>query len=95
LNGYPTLSKDQSIGINDSIVYVTPKLLTTIQHDTMLSLVCNYGVYFLNTPKAKIVTKCGRPNQLRLMLGLLGGFKGCIKKVGNHGVEYRDIVDLT
>ena len=44
LNGYPTLYKDQSIGINDSIVYMTPKLLTTIQHDTMLNLVCNYGV---------------------------------------------------
>ena len=57
LNGNPTLSKDQLTRIKASILYMKPKLLSVGNHDTMLKLGCDCGVYFLNTPEARSVKK--------------------------------------
>ena len=38
LTSNPFVSKDQSIQIEVSILYMKPKLLTTANHDTMLNL---------------------------------------------------------
>ena len=40
-----------------SILYVKPKFMTTKNHDTMLNIDCDYGVYFFNIPKDRIVQK--------------------------------------
>ena len=41
------LSKDQLTWIKASNLYMTPKLLTTANHDIILNLGCNYGVCFM------------------------------------------------
>ena len=41
--------------IKAGILYMKPKLLTTIIHNTILNLGFDWGVFFFNTPKARIV----------------------------------------
>jgi hypothetical protein len=55
LNGNPNLSKDQLARIRAGILYIS-KLLIVANHDTMLNLGFNYGIFF-NTLKTSIVKK--------------------------------------
>ena len=49
LKGNPILSKDQLTWINVGILYMQPKLLTTVNHDTMLNLGCDYEMFLEHT----------------------------------------------
>ena len=61
------------------MLYMKPKLLTVTNHDTMLNLGCDCGVWVLNTPKARIVKRHSRPKNLSLIkFDLLGGFIACL-----------------
>jgi hypothetical protein len=54
LNRNRPLSKDHSTRIKAGILCIKPRLLTTAYYDNMLNFGCDFGVYFLNTPKARI-----------------------------------------
>jgi hypothetical protein len=60
LNGNPILSKDQLTWIKVGILYMQPKLLTTINRDTMLNLGCDCGMFFFPL-YAKVVIKVVDP----------------------------------
>ena len=47
--------------IEVDIIYMKLELLATTNHNIMLNLGCDLGVYCFNTSKAKIVKKHGRP----------------------------------
>ena len=57
LNGNPALSKDRVTQIKVVILYMKPKLLITANHDTILNLGCDCGVFvflILELSKKKI-----------------------------------------
>ena len=49
LKGNPILSKDQLTWIKVGILYMQPKLLTTVNYDTMLNLGCDYEMFLEHT----------------------------------------------
>jgi len=54
LDGNSTLSKKQLTWNKIDILYMKLKIFSARNHDTILELSCDDGVYFLNIGKAKI-----------------------------------------
>ena len=71
------------------------KLPTTANHDITLNLDCDCGVCFVNTTKARIIKKCGKPKQLAPNKVWFGGRANKMhRKSGNCWAEFRNPNDL-
>ena len=75
--------------IKASKLYMKPKLVTAPNHNTMLILDCDCGVFYFDTPEARIVKIVVDPKK-KLQL------RACRMrmKFGNCWVEYRGPTDL-
>ena len=72
-----------------------PKLLTAVNHATMLNLGCDCGLCFSNTSEARIVKKRGRPKKpAPIKVWFVGRIYKIHRECGNGWVEYRGPIDL-
>ena len=95
LNEDPILSKDCLTRIRVGILYMKPKLLIVANHDAMLNLNCDCGVFLFNTPKARIAGKYDRPKRLApIKVWFVGKVYRMHRNFGNRWVEYRDPTTL-